>query len=109
MTRLRSYAAIVLVFFCSTALWAQNSQSPPVPRPKSTDEQEVEKQEQSQRMLGVIPNFGTTNRRDAPPLSPRAKFSLFYRSAFDPVELSVVGLQAGLSQANNEFPEYGQG
>jgi hypothetical protein len=109
MTHLRSYAIIVLFFFCSTALSAQNSQSPPAPRPKSPDEQAVEKREQSQRMLGVIPNFGTTNRRDAPPLSPKAKFRLFYRSAFDPVELSVVGLQAGLSQANNEFPEYGQG
>jgi len=72
-------------------------------------EREKQKQEQSQRMLGVIPNFGTTNRHDAPPLSPGAKFHLFAKSAFDPVELSVVGLQAGVSQAENEFPEYGQG
>lgn len=109
MTCLRSYAVIVLVCFFSIALRAQNSQAAPAPQPKSSDEQEVEKREQSQRMLGVIPNFGTTNRQDAPPLSRRAKFRLFYRSAFDPVELSVVGLQAGISQANNEFPEYGQG
>ena len=109
MTCLRNYAVIVLIFFCSIALRAQNSQSAPASPTKSSDEQEVEKREQSQRMLGVIPNFGTTNRRDAPPLSPRAKFRLFYKSAFDPVELSVVGLQAGISQANDEFPEYGQG
>lgn len=109
MTCLRSYAIIVPVLFCSIALRAQNSQPEPAPHPKSPDEQEVEKREQSQRMLGVIPNFGTTNRRDAPPLWPKAKFRLFYKSAFDPVELSLVGLQAGLSQATDEFPEYGQG
>jgi hypothetical protein len=34
---------------------------------------------------------------------------LFYKSAFDPMELSVLGLQAGISQASDEFPEYGQG
>jgi hypothetical protein len=60
-------------------------------------------------MLGVIPNFGTTDRQDAPPLSPRAKFRLFYKSAFDPMEFTLVGLQAGFSQAEDEFPEYGQG
>jgi hypothetical protein len=109
MIGLRAHTIIVLVFLCSIVLRAQNSQPSSAHPPKSTEESEVEKREQSQRMLGVIPNFGTTNRRDAPPLSPRGKFRLFYRSAFDPVELSVVGLQAGLSQANDEFPEYGQG
>ena len=60
-------------------------------------------------MLGVIPNFSTTNRHDAPPLSAGGKFRLFAKSAFDPVEFTVVGLQAAVSQAENEFPEYGQG
>jgi hypothetical protein len=105
-----------IVFFSlwSVSLFGQTSQSeapqlPSAPAPKSAQEQEIEKQEQSQRMLGVIPNFGTTNRQDAPPLSSRAKFRLFYKSAFDPVEFSVVGLQAAVSQAEDENPEYGQG
>ena len=109
MICLRACATFILVSLCSIALRAQNSRPAAAPPAKSPDEQEIEKREQSQRVLGVIPNFGTTNRRDAPPLPPKAKFRLFYRSAFDPVELSVVGLQAGLSQANDEFPEYGQG
>src|SRR5256885_6184346 len=112
MTCLRGLV-IVTSLFCSVAVYAQNPapapQSAPATHSKSADEQEVEKREQSQRLLGVIPNFGTTNRQDAPPLSPKAKFRLFYKSAFDPVELSVAGLQAGISQANDEFPEYGQG
>lgn len=95
-----------------TAIAATSSVQPPPPsspKPSSNDENEIERQEQSQRILGVIPNFGTTSRQDAPPLSGRAKFRLFYKSAFDPVELSVVGLQAAVSQGEDEFPEYGQG
>jgi hypothetical protein len=72
-------------------------------------EKEIRKKEQSQRMLGVVPQFGVTSRQDAPPLTTGEKFHLFARSAFDPVEFGLVGLQAGLSQAENEFPEYGQG
>lgn len=79
---------------------------------KQTDqekERELEKKEQSQRMLGVVPQFGVTSRHDAPPLTSGEKFHLFTKSAFDPVEFGLVGLQAGISQAEDEFPEYGQG
>lgn len=113
MAHLRFCTLLVTSFFCSLAALAQSAPAAPQPAPataaKTADEQQIERQEQSQRMLGVIPNFGTTSRQNAPPLSPGQKFHLFYKSAFDPVELSVVGLQAGLSQAEDEFPEYGQG
>ena len=109
MTCLRGFAVTICFLLSSISVCAQNPPPAATSAPKSADEQKIEKQEQSQRLLGVIPNFGTTSRSDASPLSPKAKFRLFYKSAFDPVELSVVGLQAGLSQANDEFPEYGQG
>jgi hypothetical protein len=76
---------------------------------KSQDEKEIEKREQSQRALKVLPTFGYTSRQNAPPLSSGEKFHLFVKSAFDPAIFVVVGLQAGLSQATNEFPAYGQG
>ena len=76
---------------------------------KAEDNAAILKREQSQRILATIPNFGTTNRRSPPPLTPEQKFHLFAKSAFDPVELAVTGMQAAISQANNEFPEYGQG
>jgi len=92
------------------------SEPTPSPRPqatrsqqKSDQEKEAERKEQSQRILGVLPQFGVTSRQDALPLTPREKFRLFAKSAFDPVTIGVVGLQAGLSQAENEFPAYGQG
>jgi hypothetical protein len=94
----------------------QPSEPTPSPRPeatnpktKSKEEMEIERKEQSQRVLGVVPFFGVTSRQNAPPLTTREKFHLFYKSAFDPAAVSIVGVQAALSQAENEFPAYGQG
>lgn len=76
---------------------------------KSRDEKEIERREQSQRVLRVLPQFSVTSRQDAPPLTRREKFHLFVKSASDPGTLGVAGLQAAISQANDEFPGYEQG
>jgi len=85
------------------------NQSPSKPGAKSEEEREIERKEQSQRALGVLPVFGVTDRWNASPLTPPEKFHLFVKSAFDPATIGTVGLQAGFSQAVNEFPGYGQG
>ena len=72
-------------------------------------EAEIQKQEQSQRVLGVMPMFGVTDRPDAPPLTTRQKLHLAFKGSMDPFEFASLGVQAGLSQANREFPTYGQG
>lgn len=77
--------------------------------PLTDREREIQRQEQSQRILGVVPLFGTTSRLNAPPLTTGQKFHLFAKSSFDPFEYAVAGFQAGLGQATNEFPGYGQG
>jgi hypothetical protein len=99
----------------------QQSQPTPSPRPEtrssqnpdlgtsSEKEKQIERKEQSQRVFGVLPQFGVTSRQDAPPLTRGEKFHLFVKSAFDPVSIGVVGLQAAVSQAQDEFPAYGQG
>ena len=94
----------------------QQTEPTPAPHPetrqtqqKSEQEKSIERQEQSQRVMGVLPQFGVTSRQNASPLTQRQKFHLFVKSAFDPVTIGVVGMQAGLSQAENEFPAYGQG
>lgn len=33
---------------------------------------------------------------------------MFYKAAFDPATISIVGVQAAISQAENEVPAYGQ-
>lgn len=81
------------------------SQQQPSP---AEQEKELQKKEQSQRILGVVPLFGVT-RQYARPLTAGQKFHLFAKSSFDPFEYAVAGLQAGLGQATNEFPGYGQG
>jgi len=65
--------------------------------------------EKHERILGVIPAFGVTNLRHAPSLTPSEKFKLFARQAFDPFQWVAAGAQAGLSQAENTWPAYGQG
>lgn len=72
------------------------------------EEQELQKKEQSNRILGVVPQFGVT-RQNAAPLTPGQKFHLFRRSAFDPFQFGLAAAQAGVSQARNTFPGYGQG
>jgi hypothetical protein len=66
-------------------------------------------QADSQHVFGVVPQFGVTNQINAAPLSPSDKFKLFLHSSFDPFVFAATGLQAGLSQATDEFPQYGQG
>jgi len=87
----------------------QPSPSPtPDDRSQADREKELQKKEQSARILGVVPQFGVT-RQDAKPLTTGQKFHLFAKSSFDPFEYAAAGLQAGLGQATNEFPGYGQG
>lgn len=76
---------------------------------QAQSEKEIQKQEQSQRILGVVPMFGVTNRQNAPPLTPGQKFHLLVKDAVDPFEFVAVGIEAGIGQADNEFPAYGQG
>lgn len=65
--------------------------------------------QEHQRILGVMPNFNTSNVQDAEPLTPEQKFDLAVKSALDPFTFAVAGLDAALSQAQNDFPQYGQG
>jgi len=67
------------------------------------------KQEETQRVLGVIPNFYVTYVPNAPPLTSKQKYSLAWKSSIDPVTVLAVGFFAGVEQATNSFPGYGQG
>jgi hypothetical protein len=71
--------------------------------------QEELKQEETQRVFGVVPNFYVVYAPDAPPLNPKQKFNLAWRSLIDPVTFLGVGLSAGIEQASNSLSGYGQG
>jgi hypothetical protein len=90
--------------------WIACAQQPDAPSASQGRlEKELQKKEQSQRILGVIPMFDVTSRKAALPLTLGQKFRLFVRSTYDPFEFASVGISAGANQANNDFPEYGQG
>jgi hypothetical protein len=65
--------------------------------------------EEKQRVLGVIPNFYVSYVSHPVPLTSRQKFQLGWKTLFDPVTFAATGLIAGIEQANNTFPGYGQG
>jgi len=101
--------ATKVVLLCVLATQFSFGQQTSASAPQSPDQTKQEQKDQSQRMLGVIPQFGVTNQRNPVPLTSKQKFRLFYRTAFDPVQFGLVGLQAGISQAVDSFPGYGQG
>ena len=78
-----------------------------VPRVEIAEEQI--KEQEKQRVLGVLPNFYVSYVPDAAPLTTKQKFELAWRSTFDPVNLTLTAAVAGAQQANNSFKEYGQG
>ena len=71
--------------------------------------QEQMNDEMKQRVLGVIPNFYVTYVPNAAPLTTKQKFHLAARLSIDPVYFVFAGAVAGVQQARNEFPGYGQG
>lgn len=90
----------------------QNPQVPdaPVPQVSQRDKAAQQlRQQEHQRILGIIPNFNTTDVQDAIPLSPKQKFRLMFRSVTDPFAFFAAGFIAGYGQATNSHSGYGQG
>jgi hypothetical protein len=71
-------------------------------------EEQVKIQE-TQRVLGVIPNFYVTYQQNTLPLRPKQKFELAWKTSVDPVTFAAAGGFAGVQQAENTFSGYGQG
>jgi hypothetical protein len=88
----------------------QNQQTPPLtPEEQHKKAQEQLEQQEKQRVWAVVATFNTTSNQQALPLSSGQKFQLFFKSAFDPWPFLLAAVLAGTNQAQNSFPEYGQG
>jgi len=62
------------------------------------------------RILWTLPNFLTVeNASSLPPLTVREKFKLVAEGTFDPVEFGFLAIEAGVNQASNTNPTFGQG
>ena len=76
--------------------------------PVEVAEEQVQ-DEEKQRVMGFIPNFYVSYVPDAPPLSSKQKFKLAWKMTVDPVSFGLIGVIAGVQQAENDFSGYGQG
>jgi hypothetical protein len=99
----------------STGLSTSQTPAPPGTgdlTPEEAARQKAEQQlhaQEKQRVFGVMATFNTTTNKDALPLSSGQKYQLFFKSATDPWPFLLAAFGAGIDQAENSFPEYGQG
>ncbi|MGB7464346.1 MAG: carboxypeptidase-like regulatory domain-containing protein [Candidatus Acidiferrum sp.] len=71
--------------------------------------QEQLKDQEKQRVLGVIPNYYVSYVANAAPLNTRQKFQLAWKSTVDPFTFGFTAAIAGIEQAQDRFSGYGQG
>lgn len=92
-----------------------SSSSQPAPTQVDDDKNKREKaeeqlkQQEKQRVMGVMATFNTTSNRNALPLSPGQKFQLFFKSSTDPWPFLLAGVVSGIGQADDSYVEWGQG
>ena len=67
------------------------------------------KEQEKQRVFGIIPNFYVTYEPNPAPLNTKQKMKLAWRSNLDPLTFAGVGFVSGIEQAQNAFSGYGQG
>ena len=65
--------------------------------------------EESQRVLGVIPNFYSSFDPNAVPMNAKQKFKLAFRSEIDPVTFAGAAAIAGAEEYRKIYPGYGTG
>jgi hypothetical protein len=92
---------------------------PPIALPLATETTQVRvgpqiaeaqiKEEEKQRVFGVIPNFYVSYIPNPVPLAAKQKFELAWRATVDPVTFVLTGAIAGIQQGENDFSGYGQG
>ncbi len=84
---------------------AQNSQVK-----QGTKKNQGTEKNKDDRMFYVMPNYLTVdNASQVKPISWKEKFAITAKGAFDPYEFVIVGVVAGIRQAENSYPAFGQG
>src|SRR5579862_4014652 len=61
------------------------------------------------RLFYALPNFLTVETKNLPPLTTGQKFKVVARGSFDYIQIPWYAFLAGISQAENSEPGYGQG
>jgi hypothetical protein len=83
---------------------------PDKPQPEKAHQDSQEDKKKDDRMFYVMPNYLTVdNQSQVKPISWKEKFAISAKGSFDPYEFTVVGIVAGIRQAENSSPGFGQG
>lgn len=116
-------AVVSAISLQSTAGQQSSTQSAGSAQPQSTSSQSSgnpakdrkEKQQEqttgtsNDRLFWTLPNFLTVQTKEIPPLTTGQKFKVVARGTFDPIEYVYIGFLAGISQASDSEPGFGQG
>ena len=82
---------------------SSSSQGPQAPMSEEERRKKAEeqiKQQEKQRVLGIVPMFNTSYQGDAVSLTAGQKMKLAFRSAVDPVTFGVSAMVAGIAELN---------
>jgi hypothetical protein len=100
---IRGSGLVLFLTVCAGFCWAQ------------TDETEAAKPPEQTRadthIFGIVPDYDTVRNSNGviQPISAKTKFWLATEDVFDPFSFLITGIYAGISQATNQYPEFGQG
>jgi len=67
------------------------------------------KEQEQQRVFGVVPNFYLSFDPDAAPLNARQKFHLSWKARTDPLQFGFAAAVAGVQQARGDYSGFGDG
>lgn len=96
---------------CSPSSGSSSSQSQQVQTPETQRQKAEEqiKEQEHQRIAGILPSFNVSYRSDAVSLSASEKFKLDLRSAIDPYTFGIAMITAGLGEAEDSDTGFGWG
>jgi len=93
----------------SSLLYQKDTPPPPV-LTTNPDAVSANGNQQTKRVLGLVPNFRSVSADvKLPPMSPKEKFIVAGKDTFDYSALFVAGIQAGFAMNSKSYPEFGQG
>jgi hypothetical protein len=84
---------------------SSSSQATPAPSADKSQHDKAEaqmKEQEKQRVVGILPSFNVSYRADAVSLSPSQKIRLAFRSAVDPVTFATASLVAGYHEGMHD-------
>jgi len=89
---------------------SQQTASPKDKKESKTTSEKAGPGTSNDRLFFTLPNFLTLeNSNQVPPLTSKQKFAVVTRGSFDYVQFPWYAFLAGISQASNSEPGYGQG